>query len=74
MAGGGTSWQDVALYLIARFVDVETAVRSRASSLIDFGTRSASGRSARIARSRQVSDAAVALPDVDRRAITNRRR
>jgi transcriptional regulator GlxA family with amidase domain len=59
MAGGGTSWQDVALYLIARFVDVETAMQVARINLIDWH---AIGQQpfARIARSRQVSDAAIA--------------
>jgi transcriptional regulator GlxA family with amidase domain len=36
MAGGGTSWQDVALYLIARFAGVEEAMRVAKVYLIDW--------------------------------------
>lgn len=36
MAGGGTSWLDVALYLIARFIDVETAMQVARVHLIDW--------------------------------------
>lgn len=36
MAGGGTSWLDVALFLIARFSGVETAMRVARVNLIDW--------------------------------------
>lgn len=36
MAGGGTSWLDVTLFLIARFVGVEAAMRVAKVSLIDW--------------------------------------
>lgn len=36
MAGGGTSWQDLALYLIARLIDVEEAMRVAKVHLIDW--------------------------------------
>ena len=36
MAGGGTSWHDLALYLIARFVGLEEAVRVARLHLIDW--------------------------------------
>ena len=59
MAGGGTSWQDVALYLIARFVGVDAAMQVARINLIDWH---AIGQQpfARLARSRQVSDAQIA--------------
>lgn len=59
MAGGGTSWQDVALYLIARFVDVDAAMHVARINLIDWH---AIGQQpfARLARSRQVADAQIA--------------
>jgi len=59
MAGGGTSWQDVALYLIARFVGVDAAMHVARINLIDWH---AIGQQpfARLARSRQVSDADIA--------------
>ncbi len=59
MAGGGTSWQDLALYLIARFVGVDAAMQVARINLIDWH---AIGQQpfARLARSRQVSDAVIA--------------
>jgi transcriptional regulator GlxA family with amidase domain len=59
MAGGGTSWQDVALYLIARFVGIDAAMQVARINLIDWH---ATGQQpfARLARSRQVSDAVIA--------------
>ena len=59
MAGGGTSWQDLALYLIARFVGVDAAMHVARINLIDWH---AIGQQpfARLARSRQVDDAAIA--------------
>jgi transcriptional regulator GlxA family with amidase domain len=59
MAGGGTSWQDLALYLIARFVGVDAAMDVARINLIDWH---AVGQLpfARLARSRQVEDAVVA--------------
>ena len=59
MAGGGTSWQDVALYLIARFIDVDAAMHVARINLIDWH---AIGQQpfARLARSRQVNDAEIA--------------
>ncbi|MEA3413805.1 MAG: helix-turn-helix domain-containing protein [Pseudomonadota bacterium] len=36
MAGGGTSWMDVALFLIARFAGVEAAMRVARVNLIDW--------------------------------------
>ncbi len=59
MAGGGTSWQDLALYLIARFVGVDAAMEVARLNLIDWH---AIGQQpfARLARSRQVDDALIA--------------
>ena len=59
MAGGGTSWQDLALYLIARFVGVDVAMQVARINLIDWH---AIGQQpfARLARSRQVNDAVIA--------------
>ena len=74
MAGGGTSWQDLALYLIARFAGVDAAMQVARVNLIDWH---AIGQQpfARLARSRQVADADDrALPDLDRATITTSRR
>jgi transcriptional regulator GlxA family with amidase domain len=59
MAGGGTSWLDLALYLIARSTDVEIAMQVARINLIDWH---AIGQQpfARLARSRQVDDAVIA--------------
>jgi transcriptional regulator GlxA family with amidase domain len=59
MAGGGTSWQDLALYLIARFVGVDAAMQVARINLIDWH---AIGQQpfARLARSCQVDDAVIA--------------
>lgn len=59
MAGGGTSWLDLALYLIGRFAGVEAAMQVARLNLIDWH---AIGQQpfARLARSRQVDDAAIA--------------
>jgi transcriptional regulator GlxA family with amidase domain len=59
MAGGGTTWLDLALYLIARSVGVETAMQVARLNLIDWH---AVGQQpfARLARSRQTEDAVVA--------------
>lgn len=59
MAGGGTSWQDVALYLIARMLDVETAMQCARINLIDWH-HIGQQPFARLARSRQVDDALIA--------------
>lgn len=59
MAGGGTSWLDLALYLIARAVDVETAMQVARINLIDWHDIGQQPF-ARLARSRQVEDAAIA--------------
>lgn len=59
MAGGGTSWLDLALYLISRFAGVEEAMQVARLNLIDWH---AVGQQpfARLARSRQVNDAVIA--------------
>lgn len=59
MAGGGTTWQDLALYLIARFVGIDAAMHVARVNLIDWH---AAGQQpfARLAQSRQVDDAAIA--------------
>jgi transcriptional regulator GlxA family with amidase domain len=58
MAGGGTSWLDLALYLVGRLVDLDTAVQLARINLIDWH---AVGQQpfARLARTRQVDDAAI---------------
>lgn len=59
MAGGGTTWLDLTLYLIARHAGVEAAMQVARLNLIDWH---AVGQQpfARLARSRQVEDAAIA--------------
>jgi len=59
MAGGGTTWLDLALYLIARLADVEEAMRVARMNLIDWH---AIGQQpfARLARTRQCEDALIA--------------
>lgn len=59
MAGGGTSWLDLTLYLIARLTNVEIAMQVARLNLIDWHS---SGQQpyARLSRTRQVDDAAVA--------------
>jgi transcriptional regulator GlxA family with amidase domain len=58
MAGGGTSWLDLGLYLIARCAGVEAAMQAARINLIDWH---AVGQQpfARLARSRQSEDAIV---------------
>jgi len=60
MAGGGTSWLDLALYLIARTVGVEVAMQVARVNLIDWH-HIGQQPYARLARTRQVDDAVVAL-------------
>lgn len=59
MAGGGTSWLDLALYLIARHAGVEVAMQTARINLIDWH---AIGQQpfARLAGSRQSEDAVIA--------------
>jgi transcriptional regulator GlxA family with amidase domain len=59
MAGGGTSWLDLALYLIARFVNVDAAMQVARINLIDWHNIGQQPF-ARLARSRQVNDAVIA--------------
>jgi transcriptional regulator GlxA family with amidase domain len=59
MAGGGTSWLDLALYLIARTAGVEVAMRTARVNLIDWHDIGQQPF-ARLARSRQVDDALIA--------------
>lgn len=59
MAGGGTSWMDLALYLIGRTVDVEVAMQVARLNLIDWH-HIGQQPFARLARTRQVDDAVIA--------------
>jgi transcriptional regulator GlxA family with amidase domain len=59
MAGAGTSWLDVALYLIARTVGVDVAMQVARVNLIDWHDIGQQPF-ARLARSRQVDDAVIA--------------
>ncbi|HEY1283252.1 MAG TPA: helix-turn-helix domain-containing protein [Steroidobacteraceae bacterium] len=59
MAGGGTSWLDVALYLIARFASVNVAMQVARVNLIDWH-HIGQQPFARLAQSRQVDDAVIA--------------
>jgi transcriptional regulator GlxA family with amidase domain len=59
MAGGGTNWLDLGIYLIARFAGLEVAMQTARVNLIawhDIGQQPF----ARLARSRQSSDAVIA--------------
>ena len=59
MAGGGTTWLDLAIYLISRFVSLEVAMQTARLNLIewhDIGQQPF----ARLARSRQSEDAEIA--------------
>jgi transcriptional regulator GlxA family with amidase domain len=59
MAGGGTSWLDLALYLIARTAGIEHAMHAARINLIDWHTIGQQPF-ARLARSRQSEDAVIA--------------
>lgn len=59
MAGGGTSWQDLALFLIARFVDTEEAMRVARLHLLDWHHVGQQPFAA-LTRTRQVDDALIA--------------
>ncbi len=59
MAGGGTSWLDLALYLIARIANVEAAMQVARINLIDWH-QIGQQPYARLARTRQVEDAVIA--------------
>ncbi|BCO32410.1 AraC family transcriptional regulator [Thiohalobacter sp. COW1] len=59
MAGGGTSWMDLALYLIARSVGLEAAMQVARVNLIDWH-QVGQQPFARLASTRQVEDAVIA--------------
>jgi transcriptional regulator GlxA family with amidase domain len=59
MAGGGTSWLDLALYLIARHAGIDAAMQVARLNLIDWH-HVGQQPFARLARSRQVDDAQIA--------------
>lgn len=59
MAGGGTSWMDLALYLIARFVGTEEAMRIARLHLIDWH-HVGQQPFATLTRNRQAADAVIA--------------
>lgn len=59
MAGGGTSWLDLGLYLIARVAGVEAAMQTARINLIDWHDIGQQPFAA-LARSRQVDDAVIA--------------
>lgn len=58
-SGGGTSWYDLALYLIARFCGVEEAIRIARLYLIDWH-REGQSPFAALTRSRQTTDPPIA--------------
>lgn len=59
MAGGGTSWEDLALYLVARLVNVDEAMHIAKLFLIDWHDVGQLPYAA-LARNRQVDDAVIA--------------
>ncbi len=59
MAGGGTSWLDLALYLIARLVGVEASMQTARLNLIDWHNIGQQPF-ARLAQTRQVDDSIIA--------------
>ncbi len=59
MAGGGTSWLDLSLYLVGRSVGVNEAMQLARLNLIDWHTIGQQPF-ARLARTRQVEDAVIA--------------
>jgi transcriptional regulator GlxA family with amidase domain len=59
MAGGGTTWLDLALYLLARAVNLETAMQVAKIHMIDWHSVGQQPY-ARLMRTRQVGDAAIA--------------
>lgn len=59
MAGGGTSWLDLGLYLIARFVGVEEAMRTAKLHLIDWHDVGQQPFAV-LTRARQADDAVIA--------------
>ncbi|TNF63523.1 MAG: helix-turn-helix domain-containing protein [Burkholderiales bacterium] len=63
MAGGGTSWQDLGLYLVARLVGVDAAMQLARLYLIDWH-HAGQQPYARLAASRQTDDALVTQAQV----------
>jgi transcriptional regulator GlxA family with amidase domain len=59
LAGGGSSWQDLALFLIARFVSMEEAMRVARLYLLDWHHVGQQPFAA-LTRTRQLSDAVIA--------------
>jgi transcriptional regulator GlxA family with amidase domain len=59
MAGGGTTWLDLSLYLLSRVVDLETAMQVAKMNLIDWHAIG-QGPYARLVRTRQVDDPIIA--------------
>jgi transcriptional regulator GlxA family with amidase domain len=59
MAGGGTTWLDLALYLLSRVVSVEAAMQVARMNLIDWHDMGQEPY-ARLVRARQVDDAVIA--------------
>jgi transcriptional regulator GlxA family with amidase domain len=59
MAGGGSSWQDMTLYLIARLLGIEEAMRVARVYLIDWH-HIGQQPFASLSRARQVEDAVIA--------------
>lgn len=59
MAGGGSTWLDLSLYLISRLVGVEAAMQVARLNLIDWHSVGQQPY-ARLARTRQVEDAVIA--------------
>ena len=59
MAGGGTAWHDLALYLIGRFAGIDSAMQVARINLIDWH-QVGQQPFARLARTRQVEDAVIA--------------
>ena len=59
MAGGGTTWLDLALFLVARFIGVEAAMRVARVNLIDWHDMGQLPFAA-LALARQVEDAVIA--------------
>ncbi|NEZ04193.1 helix-turn-helix domain-containing protein [Wenzhouxiangella sp. XN201] len=59
MAGGGTSWQDLALYLVARWMGMDEAIKLARIYLVDWH-QSGQLPYAVLTRTRQVSDGVIA--------------
>jgi transcriptional regulator GlxA family with amidase domain len=68
MAGGGSSWLDLALYLIARTAGIEHAMHTARINLIDWHDVGQQPF-ARLARSRQSEDAGIAERSFKRRFL-----